>query len=63
MTITPGIYRLSNGETYRITRVHPDPKRQYPVEVDNGEVWTRDGRYFTLCVSRWDIIERVGDLS
>ena len=62
MTITPGIYRLSNGDTYRITRVRPDPKILYPVESDNSEVWTRDGRYFAQWVSIWDLVERVGDL-
>lgn len=63
MTITkPGVYRDRYGREHVIVRVDTTRGLRYSVESQIGDTWTANGQFFVTEKSRWDLIERAGDL-
>ena len=65
-TITPGIYKMRNGETVRIADATSDDSHYPWRTVTRGSFgswsWSRDGAYCIGGTDPRDLVERVGDL-
>ena len=66
MTITPGRWRMRNGEEVPVAMLHGDVALGVYVKP-TGEMWLMmwglDGQYGSRWGHRHDLIERIGDIT